>query len=138
LIAISSFKSAAGRKMSRYIQVVTTVDRKEDATRIAQALVEKQAAACVQVVGPVESTYRWEGTLETNEEWQCLIKTEKRHFTAVRKLISAMHPYEVPEIISLPILQGSRKYLGWISEQVKGQEKREKRGQSPNNSPMVP
>lgn len=105
--------------MPRYIQVVTMVDRREDATRIAQALVSKRAAACVQVVGPVESTYRWEGALETNEEWQCFIKTEKRHFTTVRKLISAMHPYEVPEIISLPILQGSREYLGWISEQVK-------------------
>jgi periplasmic divalent cation tolerance protein len=107
--------------MSRYIQVVTTVDRKEDATRIARHLVEKQAAACVQVVGPVESTYRWEGALETSEEWQCLIKTDKRHFTAVRKLISEIHPYEVPEIISLPILQGSREYLYWMSEQVKGQ-----------------
>jgi periplasmic divalent cation tolerance protein len=135
LIAISSFQTAVERKMSRYIQVVTTVDSKEDATRIAQHLVENQAAACVQVVGPMESTYRWEGALETNEEWRCLIKTEKRHFNAVRRLISAMHPYEVPEIISLPILQGSREYLGWISEQVKGQEKR---GQSPNNSPMVP
>ena len=109
--------------MSRYIQVMTTVDRKEEADAIARQLVDEGLAACVQVAGPVESTYRWKGTIETTEEWQCFIKTEQHHWDSLEKRIKEIHPYELPEIISLPIQNGSMEYLDWLGEQVKTRKK---------------
>jgi len=104
--------------MSGYIQILTTVDKKEDADAIAQLLVDEGLAACVQVAGPVQSTYRWKGTVETTEEWQCFIKTEQRHYDLLEKRIKEIHPYELPEIISMPIQNGSREYLEWLDEQL--------------------
>ena len=104
--------------MSGYIQILTTVDKKEDADAIAQLLVDEGLAACVQVAGPVQSTYRWKGTVETTEEWQCFIKTEQRHWNSLVELIKEIHPYELPEIISMPIQNGSREYLEWLDEQL--------------------
>ena len=105
--------------MASYIQVVTTVDKREFAAVIAKQLVEEGLAACVQVVGPVESTYRWKGAVEQSQEWQCLIKTERRHWEELQKRIGELHPYELPEIVALPIQYGSTPYLNWIDEQLK-------------------
>jgi periplasmic divalent cation tolerance protein len=103
---------------AEYLQVITTVGTKEDASRLSRRLVESRAAACVQVLGPVESTYRWKGAVEVGREWQCLIKTERRHFSAVSRIISENHPYEVPELIAVPIVEGSVEYLQWISRET--------------------
>ena len=105
--------------MVEYIQVITTVEKREDAARIARHLVEKRAAACVQVVGPIESTYWWKNVVEESQEWQCIIKTEKHRFEAVQKLIMEVHPYEVPEIIALPVELGNREYLDWVSQELR-------------------
>lgn len=106
--------------MQSVIQVVTTTDRKEDAERIAGVLVEERLAACVQVIGPVFSTYRWKGRVETAEEWQCWAKTEADLYEDVEKAIRAIHPYELPEIVALPVLRGSPEYLDWLQGELRG------------------
>ena len=100
--------------MSDFIQVSTTAPSKEEADRIAQILVERRLAACVQVMGPIESCYRWKGTLERSAEWLCLIKTRRANYAAVEAAIRANHSYEVPEIIACPIEAGSEPYLSWL------------------------
>jgi len=100
------------------IQVVTTTERREDAEKIAGVLVEKRLAACVQIFGPVLSIYRWKENIERAEEWQCHIKTRAGLYDAVEAVIKAGHPYETPEILAWPLLQGSREYLAWLHEQT--------------------
>jgi len=102
--------------MPEPIQVVTTVADRENADRIAMALVESRLAACVQVAGPITSTYRWQGKIETAEEWQCWAKTDRRLFAEVERAIRAIHPYDVPEILALPVLAGGADYLKWLDE----------------------
>jgi periplasmic divalent cation tolerance protein len=104
--------------MNEYIQVVTTAERQEDARRIADLLVAKRLAACVQIVGPVTSVYRWQGKVESAEEWQCLIKTRHALADDVAEAIREVHPYDLPEIIAVPIVTGSREYLTWLTEQT--------------------
>jgi periplasmic divalent cation tolerance protein len=101
------------------IQVVTTVEKKQDAEKIAGVLIDKRLAACVQIVGPVLSIYRWKGKTENAEEWQCHIKTRPDLYADVEAAVKANHPYETPEIIALPVLQGSREYLTWLHEQTR-------------------
>ncbi len=104
--------------MTEYVQVITTTEKKEDAERIAQALVEARLAACVQVLGPIRSTYRWKGAIETAQEWQCVAKSRADLFDRIDEAIRAIHPYEVAEILALPMAAGSRAYLEWIDGQV--------------------
>lgn len=104
--------------MEEYIQVFTTTEKKEDAEKIARNLVEKRLAGCVQILGPVTSTYRWKGNLESAEEWLCLIKSTKALCPQIEEAIKALHPYETPEIISVPIVSGSRDYLEWLKQEL--------------------
>jgi len=104
--------------MTDYIQVVTTVERKEDAERIARTLVEARLAACVQLLGPITSTYRWKGTVETAQEWQCVAKTRRDAYARLEEAIRGAHPYEVPEILAMPIVAGSAGYLAWLDDQT--------------------
>ncbi|OIP93099.1 MAG: cytochrome C biogenesis protein CcdA [Syntrophaceae bacterium CG2_30_49_12] len=104
--------------MEFYIQVVTTTEKKEDAEKIAKTILEKRLAGCVQIVGPILSTYWWKDALETVEEWQCLMKTRKDLYGAVEKAVKAIHPYETPEIIAIPIATGSKEYLKWLHDEI--------------------
>ncbi len=104
--------------MPEYIQVVTTIERREDAERIARALVEERLAACVQVVGPIRSTYRWRGAIETAQEWQCWAKTRRDLYERIEAAIRRLHCYEVPEILAVPVLAGSAAYLGWLDGEL--------------------
>jgi len=101
-----------------FIQVVTTTEKKGDAEKIARTLVEKRLAGCVQIVGPVVSTYRWKGKIENAEEWLCFIKTRSNLYQEMERLIRAIHPYEIPEIIALPIVGGSSDYLKWLDGEL--------------------
>ncbi len=101
-----------------FIQVVTTVGDAQVAQQIATALVEQRLAACVQTVGPVTSTYRWQGKIETAQEWQLVIKSHARVFPALRDAIAQLHPYDVPEILALPIVAGADAYLEWMQQQI--------------------
>ncbi|MFN4219155.1 MAG: divalent-cation tolerance protein CutA, partial [Candidatus Bipolaricaulia bacterium] len=89
-----------------------------EAERIAQALLEKRLAACVQIVGPLASLYWWQGKIERSEEWLCIAKSERALFKQIEETIRALHSYEVPEILAVPIVVGSESYLQWLSEQV--------------------
>lgn len=105
---------------ARYLQVCTAVPSEDGAGVLARRVVEARAAAAVQVVGPVRSTYRWRGQVHTTVEWLCLAKTLESRFQELAALILAYHPYEVPEISATPISHGSEEYLGWIAEEVRG------------------
>jgi periplasmic divalent cation tolerance protein len=104
--------------MGGYIQIVTTIDSKEKAKEIATLLVEKKLAACVQVIGPVYSVYKWKGEVENANEWICNIKTEERLYREVERAIKDAHTYEVPEIVFFSITGGSGDYLSWISNET--------------------
>jgi len=105
--------------MSECIQVLTTVGSKAEAEAIAAALLDTRLAACVQTIGPITSAYVWQGERELAVEWQCLVKTEERLYPEVEAAIRAVHSYEEPEILAIPVLTGSRGYLAWIGENVR-------------------
>ena len=105
--------------MQEYIQITTTTEKKEDAQRIAKVLVEKRLAGCVQISGPIESTYWWIGKIETAKEWMIFIKTKKEVYAELEDFITNLHPYETPEIIAMPIVEGSKKYLKWLNNEIK-------------------
>mgnify|MGYP002682676377 FL=1 len=105
-------------EMTGFIQVMVTTETKEQARDIAQSLVVKKLAACVQIVDSVESTYRWKGKVESARECLCLIKTRKSLFPKVEAAIKALHSYETPEIITIPVVDGSEEYLRWLDESL--------------------
>jgi periplasmic divalent cation tolerance protein len=105
--------------VTEYVQVLTTASSEEEAERIASALLDRRLAACVQVLGPITSRYRWQGELERATEWQCLAKTEASAYPAVEEAIGAIHSYDEPEIIATPIVAGSEGYLAWVGESLR-------------------
>jgi periplasmic divalent cation tolerance protein len=105
--------------MTDFLQIVTTASSREEAESIAQSLVGRRLAACVQVWGPVHSTYRWQDHLESGQEWGCAIKTRKALFGAVEQAIRELHSYEVPEILAFDISHGSAAYLEWLAANVR-------------------
>lgn len=105
--------------MDQFIQITTTADKQDVAEKIAEALVEKRLAACVQISGPIVSIYRWKGRTERAQEWLCTVKTRQNLYMEVEKAIKALHPYETPEIIAAPILAGSEDYLAWLNAELK-------------------
>lgn len=104
--------------MSAVVQVTTTLDTRDGAERLAAAIVEARLAACAQVLGPITSTYRWQGAVETASEWLVLIKTTSDALPALEARLRADHPYEVPEIIAVPVVAGLGAYLEWVRETV--------------------
>jgi periplasmic divalent cation tolerance protein len=100
------------------IQVSTTTDRPEVAAAIADALVTQGLAACVAIGGPTRSVYRWQGRVETAEEWTCTAKTVRRLYVAVEARIRALHNYQEPEILVTDVAGGSPSYLDWLRAQV--------------------
>ena len=101
-----------------HVQITTTTATEQQAGALASELVEAHLAACVQVVGPIQSTYRWKGNLEVSKEWMCVIKTTRSVQERVVQKLLESHPYENPEVTVVPIVQGSSSYLGWIDEEV--------------------
>ncbi len=99
--------------------VLSTAGSEEEARRIARHLVERQLAACVNIVPQIESIYRWQGKVESSQEWLLLIKTTAERFPAVRDAIRELHSYELPECVAISIEDGSPDYLQWIGESVK-------------------
>ena len=100
------------------VQVQTTTGSREDADRIAATLLEGRLAACVQVLGPLESRYWWEGTLESATEWLCLAKTTEDRLDALVAALQAAHSYDTPEVIATPVVGGDDRYLRWVRETV--------------------
>jgi periplasmic divalent cation tolerance protein len=98
--------------------VLTTAGSADEARKLADALVDRRLAACVNIVPQIESVYRWQGKIERAAEWLLIIKTQAGAFEGVRATIEALHSYEVPECILLEVQAGSRDYLDWIATNV--------------------
>ena len=97
--------------------VLTTAGTREEAGKIARALVERRLAACVNVV-PIESVYRWNNKVENAQEWLLLVKTTAEAFDDLDAAVRELHSYELPECVVLPIEAGSEEYLDWIGDNV--------------------
>ena len=104
--------------MSERVVALTTVATAEDAERIARSLVERRLAACVNVVPGVVSLYRWKGEVCRDEERLLVVKTRGERLEAVRQAIVELHPYELPEVLALPVEAGHGPYLAWLDESV--------------------
>jgi periplasmic divalent cation tolerance protein len=105
--------------MTDKIVVLVTCGSRREARAIANALVSRRLAACVQeACGPVHSTYRWKGKVESAKEFLLLIKTTRKRFAAVSETVKQLHSYDVPEIIALGVRAGSADYLRWIADSV--------------------
>jgi periplasmic divalent cation tolerance protein len=100
------------------IQVLTTTADKHDAQVLAQALLNKRLAACVQISGPIESSYWWNGRIETGTEWTCLVKTLRSLYREVETTLLDMHPYDQPEILAVKVSDVSEGYATWLRQQV--------------------
>ena len=100
--------------MSEELIVLVTVPTRADGERIAEALVGDQLAACVNVIGPMRSIYRWQGELCRDDEYLLLIKTTRGRYAALEARVKALHGYEVPEVVAVPIEMGSAEYLEWL------------------------
>jgi periplasmic divalent cation tolerance protein len=99
-----------------YCVVCTSFAHEEQSQQLIEALLEQHLAACIQVL-PIQSFYRWKGKVNRDQESLVLIKTLARHYQKVQDLIATHHPYEVPEIIQVPISKGFPAYLEWISQE---------------------
>ncbi|MDQ6663061.1 MAG: divalent-cation tolerance protein CutA [Acidobacteriota bacterium] len=104
--------------MTGNIVVLNTCGSSEEAERIARRLVDERLAACVNVLAPVRSFYRWKGVVEDASEWLLVIKTSRDRFDAVRIALEASHSYELPEILALPVVDGSLNYLNWLEAEL--------------------
>ncbi|MFI0407284.1 divalent-cation tolerance protein CutA [Actinomadura sp. 3N508] len=108
-----------------YVQVTTTTDSRSEAAELAKSAVAERLAACAQLLGPIASTYWWEGEIESAEEWMVLFKTSADRFDELASLITEVHSYDTPEIIATPVVAGSMDYLAWITEQTEPGERDE-------------
>ncbi|QNE77514.1 divalent cation tolerance protein CutA [Streptomyces finlayi] len=98
-----------------WLTVLTTTDSEEKARSLARSVVEARLAACAQISAPVTSVYRWENAIESTEEWQVLLKTTAERYDELEEHIEAVHDYDTPEIIAVPVVRGSARYLGWVT-----------------------
>lgn len=96
--------------------ILTTAGSQEEADKIAHALVDRRLAACVNIVPQIGSVYRWQGKVETAQEWLLLIKTEAELYERVRDALKELHSYDLPECVMLEVTGGSQEYLDWIAQ----------------------
>ena len=104
--------------MTEFIIVLITVSKEDEAVRIAQELVDSRLAACVNMVKGIRSIYRWKGKREDEEEVLMVVKTRQDLFDGLKKRVKELHSYSVPEIIALPVMEGSEEYLKWLREET--------------------
>ena len=104
--------------MDKYIIVFSTVPDKDSAHKITQAILTKRLAACITITPAVQSSYWWQGKITMEEELQLVIKTQDKLYSRLEKMILQLHPYEVPEIIALPVIRGYSQYLGWVEAET--------------------
>jgi periplasmic divalent cation tolerance protein len=104
--------------VSERVVLLSTVGTAEDAERIARALVERRLAACVNVVPGLVSVYRWKGEVRRDDERLLIIKTRAAKLEALREALVTLHPYDLPELVALPIEAGHAPYLAWLDESV--------------------
>jgi periplasmic divalent cation tolerance protein len=103
-----------------FLLVLTTLPKRSDARRLGRLLLEKKAAACVNLLGPADSSLWWKGKIDHAREYLLLIKTRTSVFSKLRRLLEKNHPYDVPEIVALRIERGNAPYLDWIKRSLRG------------------
>lgn len=104
--------------MTDYVLVLITASSEKEGEKIAHALVKERLAACVNMLGGMQSTFRWKGEISSERETLLLAKTKDELFERLKKRVLELHSYEVPEIVALPILAGYEKYLGWLERET--------------------
>ena len=102
-----------------FVVVLVTAPSAEVAANLARALVSEKLAACATIVPGVRSIYAWEGKVCDEQEVLCVLKTRRTLFPAVRERVQALHPYQVPEIVALPLVEGSAPYLAWLRDETR-------------------
>lgn len=105
-----------------FIQVFVSCESMQQAKTMVDSLLNDQIIACAQILPTVKSFYRWQGRIETAEECLLLLKSTAAQFTRIEQTIKKLHSYQVPEIIAVPLVNGSTEYLNWINEQIKPQD----------------
>ena len=108
--------------MNNNIQVITTIDSREGAAKIARALLDQRLAGCVQILGPITSSYWWKEKIETAEEWMCVIKSRASLYADLERAIKEAHSYDVPEILAVPVTEGNKGYLEWLNRELRREE----------------
>lgn len=104
--------------MTDYVVILVIAGSEAEAEKIAKTIVEERLAACVNIVSPLRSIYRWEDKVADEREWLLLIKTRADGFSAVADRVKALHSYHVPEVIALPIVAGAEGYLRWLGDET--------------------
>ena len=107
-----------GNLRMKYLVVVTTTESAADARKIADVMIERRLASCVQIVGPIRSVYPWEGKRCDSEEFRIEMKTREDKFSEIQQLLPTLHPYDLPELIALPLYGISPEYQCWLDEQL--------------------
>ena len=102
--------------MAEFVVLFVTCGSEEEALKVARALVEERLAAGANLVSPIRSIYRWDGKVWDEKEWLLIFKTQRSRFEKLEKRVGSLHSYTTPEIIGLPIVEGSSPYLRWIEE----------------------
>lgn len=108
--------------MTDKIVVFSTCASADEAEGLARRLVDERLAACVNVVSPVRSFYRWKGAVEDSAEFLLIIKSSRDLFAPLRAALEAVHSYELPEVVAVPIVEGSPNYLAWIERELRPAE----------------
>lgn len=106
------------RQNATYIIVLVTASSREEAEKIAHTLLEERLIACANIVGPVQSLFWWQGKIDNAQEHLIIMKTRKDLFAKIAERVKALHSYQTPEIIALPITEGSKDYLKWLDESL--------------------
>jgi periplasmic divalent cation tolerance protein len=104
--------------MTDKIVVFSACDSEEQAGLIARALVEQKLAACVNIVPGARSVYRWKGQIEDSSEWLLIIKSRRDLMDRLRAAVGKIHSYEVPELLAVPVVDGSDSYLAWVDQEL--------------------
>jgi len=104
--------------MTEFLIVFITAPNEEEASKISHTLVEERLAACVNIIRSVRSIYRWQGRVEDESEVLMVVKTKRTLFDRLQKRVKELHSYEVPEIIGLPVVEGSKDYLAWLGQET--------------------
>ena len=107
------------KKMSNYIVIFITTSSINEAKKIGRSLVEEKLAACSNIISPIRSIYSWRGEICDDKETLIILKTKKNLFKQIENRVKELHSYEVPEIIAIPIIEGSDKYLSWVRDETK-------------------
>jgi len=104
--------------MTDKVVILSTCNSRQQADEIARSLVEKRLAACVNVGPAIRSTYRWQGKLEQETEYPLLIKSRRDLFKPLQEELERIHSYDVPEVMTLPVVEGSDAYMGWMDREL--------------------